>query len=288
MRIAIRVLMTATALVTLYGGVLADTCTVAGVTRTCDFVCGFPSNPPNPACVAINNDVNGDGVRTTCGSTLGGNTINGGGADEMICGRDGDDTITGSGGNDQINGAGGNDGIDGGTGNDTIEGGGGKDSIEGGSGDDILSGNTGQDFTDDGGNFIDGGNNNDSILGTGGDDELLGGSGDDSILGQGGRDVIMGEGGADFLVSQYGGPNVNEVFGDLLCGGPGDDTIFAWGPGHQCVDAGTQQVVTGTENDCNYANNQPADSDDHDIGTQRNCANPIGFDANRHPSCGCD
>jgi Ca2+-binding RTX toxin-like protein len=280
--------MTATALVTLYGGVLADTCTVNGTTRTCDFVCGFPSNPPNPPCVAINNDVNGDGVRTTCGSTLGGNTIQGGSADEVICGRDGDDTVTGSGGDDQINGADGDDTIDGGNGSDVIEGGLGSDTITGASGDDTLSGNTGQDFTADGGNTIDGGNNNDTILGTGGDDELSGGSGDDTILGQGGRDVIKGEGGADFLISQYGGPQTNDVLGDLVCGGSGDDTIFAWGPGHQCVDAGTQQVVSGSENDCSYANNQPADSDDHDIGTQRNCANAVGFDATRQPSCGCD
>jgi Ca2+-binding RTX toxin-like protein len=290
MRDLLRLMTLTTGLVAFVGGsVLADDCTVAGVTYPCDFICGFPSNPPNNPCVAINNDVNGDGFKTTCGSTLGGNTINGSGADDIICGRDGDDTITGGGGNDKINGGGGNDNIDGGNGNDVIEGGLGSDILTGGSGDDTIYGISTSDLSsDDGGNLIKGENGNDFLVGAGGDDEIFGGANDDTIIGEGGRDVMKGEGGNDFIIDNYGGAIVNEVFGSLLCGGTGDDTLFANGPGHQCVDAGTQQVVSGpSDHDCTYINS-PADSDDHDVGTQRNCANPSGFDGTRHPSCGCD
>jgi Ca2+-binding RTX toxin-like protein len=288
MRQSIGVLTVAIGLVALTAAALADTCTVAGVTRTCDFVCGFPTNPPSSPCVAINNDINGDGFRTTCGSTQGGNTINGSNADEVICGRDGTDTITSSGGNDQINAGAGNDTIDGGTGIDIIEGGSGADSLTGGSGNDTIYGITNSDLSsNDGGNLINGGNNDDTLIGAGGDDEIFGGSGDDVIIGEGGRDVMKGEGGADTIFSNYGGAQLNEVFGSILCGGPGDDFLFADGPGHQCVDGGTQQQISGTEFDCQYSN-LPADSDDHDVGTQRNCVNPSGFDATRHPSCGCD
>jgi Ca2+-binding RTX toxin-like protein len=290
MRNVIRLLMTATALVTLYGGVLADTCTVGGTTRTCDFVCGFPSFPPGVACTCINQDINGDGVATTCGSTSGPNLIQCLNNNEMICGRDSADSIDGNGGNDQINGGGGNDTIDAGGGDDVVEGGDGADVIEGGSGDDDIYGTSSatSDWpTDDGGNRITAGSGDDLVVGAGGDDEIFGGNGADFFIGQGGRDLMKGEAGNDTIISNYGGSSVNDVLGTLICGGSGDDTITADGPGHQCVDGGTQQAISGSENDCSYFN-LPSDSDDHDLGTQRNCINPSGFHSTRHPSCGCD
>lgn len=288
MRHVMRFLIVACGLVALTAAALADTCTVAGTTRTCDFVCGFPSSQANP-CQAINNDINGDGFKTTCGSTSGGNFIKGSNNDEVLCGRDGDDNIEASGGNDQINTAGGNDTVDAGSGNDIVEGGTGSDNLVGGSGNDTIYAISSSDFsTNDGGNVIDGGNNDDTIWGAGGDDDIFAGSGDDLIIGQGGRDVIKGEAGADAIINNYGGSTANDVLGSLLCGGTGDDFIYADGPGHQCVDAGTQQAIAGTEFDCQYLN-LPADSDDHDIGTQRNCVHPdSNFSSTRHPSCGCD
>ncbi len=268
---------------------IPDTCTTNGTTRACDSVCAFPTSAGTPCNVATT-DCSGDGLKVTCGSTLGANYIVGGNNADIICGRSGADTIRGGGGADTINGEGGNDVIEGDTANDVLEGGTGSDTIVGGSGDDIAYGVSSTDSgTDDGGNLILGEAGDDTLIGAGGDDEVLGGNDDDTILGQGGRDVLKGGDDDDTVASIYLGATPNDVLGTILCGNDGDDTIVADGAGHQCVDGGADQQVTGVNDfDCTYAN-VPNDADDHDVGTYRNCQNVSGpFSNTRHPSCGCD
>jgi hypothetical protein len=267
-----------------------DTCTTGATTRQCDLVCGFPTSAGNP-CTVATNDCNSDGAKVTCAYAGGGGSyIVGGSGADVICGRSGDDTIRSGGGTDTINGEGGNDVIEGEGANDVIEGGTGADTIDGGPADDTIYGVANNDLsTDDGGNLLIGDNGDDTLLGAGGDDEILGGDGEDTILGQGGRDVLKGGDDDDTVASIYLGATPNDYLGTILCGGAGDDVIVADGAGHQCVDAGADQQVTGINDfDCTYAN-VPNDGDPHDIGTQRNCVNPgAGFSATRHPSCGCD
>lgn len=251
-------------------------------------ICEFDSDctdPSYPFC-----DYAGDGTIALCGSS-GDDVIQGAGTADVLCGNDGDDTITGGGGADWINGGAGDDDIDGGNAADVIEGGDGSDVISGGAGNDNMYGNGRFDFSDDGGNTMHGDNNDDFMAGAGGDDVLTGDNGDDTLFGQGGRDVLKGGDGDDILIGNYGGPTVNDVLGSLYCGGKGDDAITGDGPGHQCIDGGPDQVVTGSESDCVY-HNLPDDTDDHDVGTAINCANPTQSSTNgtllgSTPDCGC-
>ena len=73
---------------------IPDTCTANGTTRACDSVCAFPTSAGTPCNVATT-DCSGDGVKVTCGSTLGANYIVGGNGADIICGRSGADTIRG-------------------------------------------------------------------------------------------------------------------------------------------------------------------------------------------------
>jgi Ca2+-binding RTX toxin-like protein len=296
---------------------LSKTCTVFGVSRVCDVNCTVGVNCNVGAsddicnvCVDItgtstNNqpcnfdfqcttapfifcDGAGDGFVTVCGTSSADN-INGSGDADWLCGAGGNDTIDGGGGNDGINGGDNDDVINAGGGNDIIEGGNGKDTIEGSTGNDDIRGNLSSNHSlDDGGNTISGDAGNDFLAGSGGDDEIFGGPDNDTILGQGGRDVIKADAGNDVIFENYGGAAPDDCFGSLYCGGTGDDSITAVGPGHQCVDAGADQVVSGSETDCGYIN-FPNTADACDFATQRNCANPgSNFSATRHPSCGCD
>lgn len=90
-------------------------------------------------------------------------TIDGGQADNFICGLDGKDQLTGGPGNDIIYGGPGADTIDGGRGNDVIYGGGGNDLIIGDRDNDKLFG----------------GPNKDTLQGDTGNDTLNGGIGED-------------------------------------------------------------------------------------------------------------
>ena len=116
---------------------------------------------------------------------------------------------------------------------------------------------------------------------------LAGAAGDDELWGGEGNDVIVGQGGDDTLVSHFWVAATDDVLGSLLCGGPGDDFLFANGPGHQCMDGGEDQIATAGQNDCVYSN-VPADGGEADIGTAKNCASPSGDLSSRVASCGCD
>jgi Ca2+-binding RTX toxin-like protein len=295
---------------------LTKTCTVFNVSRVCDVLCTAgvncnvgASDDVCSVCVDItgastNNqpcnfdsqcttspflfcDGEGDGFVSVCGTTSA-DSISGSGNADWLCGAGGNDTINGNGGNDGINGGDGNDTINAGGGDDLVEGGAGMDTMEGSTGDDDIRGNLSTNHTlNDGGNTIFGDAGDDFIAGSGGDDEIFGGADDDFIFAQGGRDVTKAGAGNDTVFENYGGAAPDEVFGGIICGEEGDDGITAVGAGHRCVDAGPGQVVSGSEVDCNYIN-LPNTNDDHDVATQRNCANPTNFSATRHPSCGCD
>jgi Ca2+-binding RTX toxin-like protein len=198
-----------------------------------------------------------------------------------ICGTDGDDVINGTGGVDVICA---------GAGNDVIQGKGDDDWIAGGEGNDVILGGNGSDWIVDGegDNEMEGGAGVDWVFGGPGDDLILGDAGNDVLVGCGGRDHIDGGRNDDQLFIS-GWPLClapDDVLGTNLCGGPGNDTINGSGPGHVCVDAGADQDPEG--HDCVYTT-LPTPADDHDVGTQRNCANPTAsFDPDRSPPCGCD
>lgn len=223
-------------------------------------------------------------------ASAGGDTIHGEGGNDNLKGGDDSDTIYGDAGLDDI---------DGGNAVDTIDGGADDDSILGGAGDDVISTGTGN-------NTVDGGANDDIVYGDVGNDTLRGGTGDDLIIGAGGRDSLKGDDGDDDVYTvDISHTPADSVVGSLLCGGAGDDVLVGWGPGHQCLDAGADQVGAGrgsvnlfgtpTTYDCWYAlvaTGSPS-SQDHDVGTTRNCADRIGgnptgtfFDATS--PCGCD
>jgi Ca2+-binding RTX toxin-like protein len=265
-----------------------ETCTANGTTRQCDSVCGFPTSSGSPCTTALT-DCNSDGVKVTCGAAGHTNYIVTGGGNDVICGRELADTIHGGSGNDTIFGDDGNDDIEGEGGTDVIEGGLGADTLDGGpANDDIRAVSVSDTTTNDGGNLIIGGSGDDFLIGAGGDDEIFGDTGNDTIAGQGARDVLQGGDDDDVVVSIYLGATPNDVLGSILCGGEGDDTLVGDGAGHQCLDGGTdQQVANINEFDCTYSNT-PSDSDDHDVGTWRNCANAGSGFSSRHPSCGCE
>ena len=201
---------------------------------------------------------------------------NGGDGRDTINGGSGNDTISGDDGDDTLNGNGGNDTIDGGTGNDVIAGGGGNDTLTGGP----LAG-SGADIS--------------------GDDLISGGDGTDTITGNGGRDALNGNGDNDTIVgtplSFYGGyPAPDDNVGSLYCGGSGDDKIWATGPRHQCLDAGSGQAGTNTYSgyDCVYefyVTGRGTTPESSDIGTLKNCSNAICYFGNcENPSaasCNC-
>jgi Ca2+-binding RTX toxin-like protein len=168
-------------------------------------------------------------------------TVNGGGASDLIFGYGGADTLNGNAGNDFLYGGDDNDMISGGTeddilvadaGEDTVDGGDGFDQIYGGTGNDTLNGDAGADY-------IFGNGDNDTINGGAGQDLLFGDSGNDTINGGADYDLIQGGEGSDTLFGGDGAGIVNAVFGqdgnDTLRGGTGID--YMWG-GDGAVDTG--------------------------------------------------
>lgn len=118
----------------------AATCTVAGVTHTCDVTCSPNCNFASGGC-----DQDSNGVCVLCGTT-GANTMTGSSTlPNVLCGKGGDDVLTGGAGNDIIDGAGGNDTINADAGDDEVYGGAGVDTINGDCGNDTLNGGAGDD-----------------------------------------------------------------------------------------------------------------------------------------------
>lgn len=111
--------------------------------------------------------------------------------------------------------------------NDTIAGGDGADVLDGGTGDDSLAGDGGMDM-------LYGGNGADMLVGGDGSDFLFCEAGIDSLFGGDGNDMLAGGDGADMLV---GGANPDGL-GDVLLGGPGDDTYVVDSP-YDLVDEGS-------------------------------------------------
>jgi len=194
------------------------------------------------------------------------------------------DTITGTSGVDAIFGGGGDDTISAGDGLDAVNGGPGDDVIYGGEGPDVLNGGelatTGTDIS--------------------GDDRIFGEAGNDVIFGNGGRDYVDGGAGNDTIGNTQWGilgalAVPDDAVGSLLCGGDGNDIIFAAGPRHQCIDGGAGQVYLGIP-ECVYQfkviGRSTADGAS-DVGTVRNCVSAAKsgseglFESPSAASCGC-
>jgi RTX calcium-binding nonapeptide repeat (4 copies) len=304
-----------------------DTCTVRGVTYRCDKCFGDRSCGPiqgndvcpgtctlsattcleQSDCTGGGDDqcsFTGDGNKVSCyGSSA--DTISGTSGRDIICAGGGDDTIDAKGGDDEINAEAGDDVINAAGGNDIVEGGSGDDLIDGGGGDDLLYA----------GNFLVPGTGNDVIFGGDGDDSISGGTGNDQLFGEGDDDIINGMGGRNGIFGGAGddvlfaggvlsSPSPDSNLGSVLCGDDGNDVLWGWGPGHQCMDGGTGQTSPlgsfgGTSFDCSYA--YVVDSETvpttegspsptvFDLGTAANCGTPVGtgLTVDDSISCGC-
>ncbi len=145
------------------------------------------------------------------------------------------DTIDGGGGNDMIYGVAGPDVIHGNSGDDTIVGGFGQDELYGDDGVDVIvGGSVAPDSLDDYADFIDGGGDDDQLFGdnvevipftggmafspvygAGGNDSILGGKGSDEIYGQDGSDRIQGNDGSDLIFAGTGRDVA--IGGSIIC-----------------------------------------------------------------------
>lgn len=150
--------------------------------------------------------------------TLGGGTITGFEAYDVIYGTDyGDTIITGDAPNvgifllTGIQGFGGDDAITTGSRADTVSGGLGNDIIHSGGDQDRISGDEGNDIL-----YADAGN--DTVFGGDGNDEIHGGADNDTIQADAGIDQLFGDGGNDSLRGGTGA--------DMMNGGAGDDTYY--------------------------------------------------------------
>lgn len=74
---------------------------------------------------------------------------------------------------------------------------------------------------------VHGGNGNDTFVGGLNVDRFFGGEGDDTLKGNQGADELHGEGGNDTLVGDL--HSEHGIFGDVLDGGAGIDTVDDWG-----------------------------------------------------------
>ena len=167
--------------------------------------------------------------------------LNGGPGDDLVSGdtnATGDltsfDRIFGGSGNDTLNGGDSRDRISGGPGNDTSNGENGNDRMNGGTGDDVQNG----------------GDGNDTIFANIGNDTSYGGNGNDTLWALARSDV-------------HPGPNGEvDQSGDVLDGGPGDDTF-------RTRDGEVDKITCGDGNDT-------ALLDTVDVITDATPANPNG------------
>jgi Ca2+-binding RTX toxin-like protein len=176
--------------------------------------------------------------------TVESSTVNAGGGDDTVSGREGGGlggdfttalTILGEEGNDALKGGDGEDEISGGSGNDSLKGGAGGDTLDGGSGGDFVSGGDASDVVmgaagidslkgGDGGDTVGGGAGGDALAGGEGPDTVNGGDGNDRLKGGSGGDDVNGDPGRDELA---GGPGI-----DHCLGGPDPDSITGCESGH--------------------------------------------------------
>jgi Ca2+-binding RTX toxin-like protein len=176
-------------------------------------------------------------------------TARGGAGDDLMLGHTGNDVLYGDAGNDVLYGYLGDDILNGGTGNDRALGQLGDDQLNGEDGDDTLEGGPGDDTAT-------GGIGRDALYGEGGVDDLTGGPEDDYInAGNGIGDLLKGEDGNDTIIGSDDGtddPDLKDTvfFGDVIDGGPGDDTIESLG-GADVIDAGLGNdiIKSGTHGD---------------------------------------
>ena len=177
-------------------------------------------------------------------ATVEGSTVNAGGGDDTVSGKEGgglggdfattltihgeegNDALTGGDGDDEISGGSGNDTLKGGAGGDTVDGGSGGDAVSGGDGSDVVTGGAGSDQLKggDGGDTVDGGAGGDTLIGGEGADTVNGGEGNDRLKGGGNDDDVNGDAGRDELAGGRGD--------DHCLGGPDPDSITGCESGH--------------------------------------------------------
>ena len=171
-------------------------------------------------------------------------TVNAGGGDDTVSGKeggglggdfataltlrgdDGDDTLAGGDGDDEISGESGDDTLRAGAGADTLDGGAGGDVVSGGDASDVVMGGAGSDQLKggDGGDTLDGGAGDDTLAGGEGADTVNGGDGNDGLRGGGNDDDVNGDPGRDELAGGHGD--------DHCLGGPNPDSITGCESGH--------------------------------------------------------
>jgi Ca2+-binding RTX toxin-like protein len=182
-----------------------------------------------------------EGVENRLFDTTAGDTLGGGGGNDIVFGTAGPDSITGGAGEDRIFGMSGFDNIDAGADNDLVFGDGGKITAAGlpmptsGGDKDVIQGGAGNDliYGGDGGDLIQGGDDDDRIFGGSGPDVIFGDNG--HMVGavptplaglNDGEDDIFGEGEPDKI---YGGGGIDEIDGgrgpDIVKGGDDGDLI---------------------------------------------------------------
>jgi Ca2+-binding RTX toxin-like protein len=215
-------------------------------------------------CAGTGNDVVSGGV--------GEDLVFGGPGADVINGEDNDDVLVGNAGSgdpddagDTINGGGGNDLLDGWVGNDLLDGGIGNDEIRGQAGEDTVSyvsapaavsANLGTDTASGGAGSdtfvavenVTGSPLNDTLVGDAGVNVLSGGEGNDTLDGMAGNDELRGSGGSDTMRGRSGD--------DRYDGGSGLDTAtFSLAPAAMTVNltGGTAagegaDVLVGVEN----------------------------------------
>jgi Ca2+-binding RTX toxin-like protein len=148
---------------------------------------------------------------------------------KQIDGTPGNDSIKGSRGPDVINALAGDDRVGAGRGADVVNGNEGNDRIWGGRGADQLHGGIGDDriWGADGNDTSYGEDGNDLMGGGTGDDKQYGGAGNDTIYAGRGRDESWGEAGDDTLwaLARKDVHGRNDILGDVLHGGEGNDTF---------------------------------------------------------------
>jgi Ca2+-binding RTX toxin-like protein len=208
-----------------------------------------------------------DATTTTppAGASSAGDTMRGGGAEDLILGQGGDDVIDGGDGADGIEGGADGDVIHGNLGDDELLGGswtagsfdgGAGDQVHGDEGDDLLLGDNGTPVTDGSAHvrlldapaagavapastfsadLLSGGPGNDRAFGQGGNDTLAGGEGVDLLEGDAGADTLTGDADDDALTG--GSSSTDGVISpgrvangqrdgvDQLHGGTGDDVL---------------------------------------------------------------
>ncbi|TWU57910.1 dockerin type I domain-containing protein [Rubripirellula reticaptiva] len=188
--------------------------------------------------------------------------LNGGPGDDLILGHYGDDTIRGDEGNDVLKGYFGRDTIEGGPGNDRIDGQQDSDTLRGGDGDDIIEGGPADDR-------LEGDDGNDQLHGDDGRDELFGGNDDDYLwAGQGVGNLLDGGPGDDTIIGSDEGrddpdPSDTRYFGDVIFGGLGNDNISGLG-GSDVIDGGEGNDTINGGNHADIITGGPEDLKDID------------------------